>query len=40
MGYKNNSFRSGKIPIEIANKRFVINGDDLNVHCKGTKIYM
>lgn len=40
VGYRNNSFSSGKIPIEIGNKRLVINGDDINVHCKGTKIYM
>ena len=31
MAYRNNnSFRSGKIPFELANKRLFINGDDIN----------
>jgi len=41
MAYRNNnSFHSGKIPFELANKKLFINGDDINVHCKGTKIYI
>lgn len=40
MAYRNNSFRSGNLPIEIGNKRLFINGDDINVHCKGTRIYL
>ncbi len=40
MAYRNNSFRTGNLPLEIANKRLFINGDDINVHCKGTRIYL
>lgn len=40
MSFRNNSLRSGKIPLEIGSKKLFINGDDINVHCKGTKIYL
>jgi hypothetical protein len=36
--YRNNSYRVSRNVMEIGSRKLFINGDDISVHCKGTKI--